>query len=161
MIEGIVPGGQTGADLGALRAARAAGIATGGWAPKGWLVESDDGRRDVPAPWLAEYGLVECPEPGYAARRRRNVHDADAALLFGDVTSAGSRGLIRDCRELGKAWVHVQSGTVTPREVIAWLGETPHVRVLMVAGNRESKAPGIGGRVERFLEVVFHRLARG
>ncbi len=35
MIERILTGGQTGADQAALRAARAAGIATGGWAPKG------------------------------------------------------------------------------------------------------------------------------
>jgi hypothetical protein len=28
----------------------------------------------------------------------------------------------------------------------------------MVAGNRESKSPGIGDRVERFLGVVFWRL---
>jgi hypothetical protein len=67
MIGRIVTVGQTGADQAALRAARAAGIPTGGWAPKGWLVESDDGRRNVPAPWLTEYGLAECPEPGYAA----------------------------------------------------------------------------------------------
>ena len=30
---------------------------------------------------------------------------------------------------------------------------------LLIAGNRESKSPGIGLRVERFLTVVFRRLA--
>jgi hypothetical protein len=111
--------------------------------------------------WLADFGLLECPDPGYAARRRRNVGDTDAALLFGDATSPGSRGLIRDCRELGKGWVHVEPGTVTPREVIAWIREAPHVKTLLVAGNRESRSPGIGGRVERFLGVVLRQLARG
>jgi hypothetical protein len=41
MLTRVVSGDQTGADQGGLRAARAAGIPTGGWAPKGWLVESD------------------------------------------------------------------------------------------------------------------------
>jgi hypothetical protein len=35
------------------------------------------------------------------------------------------------------------------------------VRVLNVAGNRESRAPGIGARVERFLADVFRRLGHG
>jgi hypothetical protein len=30
----------------------------------------------------------------------------------------------------------------------------------MVAGNRESKYPGIGERAERFLRVVFRRIAQ-
>ena len=51
----VVSGGQTGADQAGLRAARAAGIETGGWAPKGW--ETEEG----PAPWLSDYGLKECP----------------------------------------------------------------------------------------------------
>jgi hypothetical protein len=33
-----------------------------------------------------------------------------------------------------------------------------HVHVLLVAGNRESKSPGIGDRVERFLGAVFRQL---
>jgi hypothetical protein len=35
------------------------------------------------------------------------------------------------------------------------------VRVLNVAGNRESVSPRIGARVERFMGAVFRRLARG
>ena len=46
-------GGQTGADQGGLRAARACGIPTGGWAPRGWQTE------DGPCPALANFGLVE------------------------------------------------------------------------------------------------------
>jgi hypothetical protein len=133
-VEKVISGGQTGADQGALRAARAAGIATGGWAPAGWETEAG------PAPWLAGFGLVECPEPGYAARRRRNVQDADAVLLFGDASSPGSRGLIRDCRERAKGWVNVEPGVETPRMIVEWIRESPYVKTLMVAGNRESKS---------------------
>ena len=55
MIDKVVTGGQAGADQGALRAARAAGIATGGYALAGWVTEAG------PAPWLAFFGLVELP----------------------------------------------------------------------------------------------------
>jgi hypothetical protein len=41
--------------------------------------------------------------------------------------------------------------------VVYWIREKG-VRVLNVAGNRESSAPGIGVRVERFLGAVFRQL---
>jgi len=121
--------------------------------------------RGRPAPWLAEWGLTECQEGEaeagrYRARRRRCVRDCHAALLFGDITSPGSRGLIRDCRALGKPWVHVQDRGTTPRQVVAFLAEAPHVKVPLVAGNREGRNPGVGEPVERFLSVVFRSLAR-
>jgi hypothetical protein len=53
---------------------------------------------------------------------------------------------------------------VTPNEVVlasdvvAWLRRNPQIKRLNVAGNRESKNPGIGERVERFLMVVFKRV---
>lgn len=43
----VISGGQTGADFGALLAARDCGIETGGWAPKGWLREKQ-GRIMMP-----------------------------------------------------------------------------------------------------------------
>jgi hypothetical protein len=85
MLTKVISGGQTGADQGGLRAAQAAGIATGGWAPKGWLTESPDGRRDVATPQLADFGLVECPEPGYPARTAANARESDGTPWFGDV----------------------------------------------------------------------------
>jgi hypothetical protein len=44
--------------------------------------------------------------------------------------------------------------------VVAWI-VAHEVRMLNVAGNRESEAPGIGARVERFLADVFRRLGHG
>src|SRR4051812_19004074 len=83
----IISGGQTGVDQAGLRAARVVGLATAGWAPKGWLVERPDGRGEVSAPWLAEWGLTECGEPGYPARRKRNVRYSDATILLGRADS--------------------------------------------------------------------------
>jgi predicted Rossmann-fold nucleotide-binding protein len=79
----VVSGGQTGVDQAALRAARAAGFETGGFAPQGWATEAG------PAPWLAEYGLVECRVGGYPARTFENVRVADATLWIGPAGSPG------------------------------------------------------------------------
>ena len=87
---------------------------------------------------------------------RREADDLERAL--GDLASPGARGLVRDCHELGKPWVHVQAGISTPR-IVAMFLRSARVQVVMVAGNRESRAPGIGDRVESFLGVVLDRLA--
>ncbi|HME98544.1 MAG TPA: putative molybdenum carrier protein, partial [Terriglobia bacterium] len=56
----IISGGQTGADMGGLLAARELGIETGGMAPKGWLTEN--GPEEV---LLRSFGLSECEEEGF------------------------------------------------------------------------------------------------
>jgi hypothetical protein len=161
MISRVTSGGQSGVDQAALRAAKASGLETGGWAALGWMTE------DGPAPWLADYGLVECPEPGYAARRRRNVLDAHVLLLFGDKNSKGALGLMRDWESVGrhKPMLWVEPGIETPRGITKYLRSLETGRnkpsVLFVAGNRESGWPGIGERTERFLIAVFRQLARG
>jgi len=72
----IISGGQTGADQGGLIAARELGIPSGGTAPKDWLTESGSNEQ-----LLRSFGLVECAEPGYDARTRKNVVDSDGTLL--------------------------------------------------------------------------------
>jgi|LNFM01.1.fsa_nt_gb hypothetical protein len=144
----VVSGGQTGADQAGLRAAKAAGIETGGWAPKGW--ETEEG----PASWLGEYGLTECPKEGYPARTDANARDSDATLWFGSSDSSGYRATIRGCRRHKKPYLLVEEGITRPSEVRAWL-EAHQVETLNVAGNRESKNPGLGERVETFLARLF------
>jgi hypothetical protein len=56
----VVSGGQTGVDRAALDAARDAGLAVGGWCPRGRRAE--DGR--IPA----GYPLEETPSPRYPQR---------------------------------------------------------------------------------------------
>ena len=73
---------------------------------------------------------------------------------------AGSRGgdaTIKACRELGRSCLHVEDGSTRPSHVAGWIVEHK-IRVRNVAGNRESKAQGIGDCVERFLASVFHWL---
>jgi hypothetical protein len=155
MIERIITGGQTGADQGAWRAAKAYGIPTGGWLPRGFLTE------DGPRPEFAElYGAQEHASADYAVRRAANVQDCDAALLFGDRESKGSKGLIKDCRHFAKPWVWVEPGITTPRHVAGFLAENRHIKILLVAGNRESASPEIGVRTEVFMGRVFALLEK-
>jgi hypothetical protein len=85
--------------------------------PLGWLVESGDGRRDVVAPWLADYGLVEGPEPGYRARTFANARDSDGTLSFGSEDSPGAVATSRACRQLGRPVLHVEKGVTRPANV--------------------------------------------
>lgn len=153
-VERIISGGQTGADQAALRAARACGIPTGGRAPKGWATE------DGPAPWLADYGLIEHPDPGYPARTEANARDSDATLWLGSMDSSGYRATARACTRHRRPMLVVYPG-MTPSEALAWLERLPSVATLSVAGNRESVNPGIGGRAERWLTALFRRFKMG
>jgi hypothetical protein len=95
------------------------------------------------------------------------VKDAETMILIGDQKTPGSIGLLDDWRTIGKSrsFVWVEPDVSTPREIIGFLRNVRHdrrqVRTVLVAGNRESKYPGIGERSERFLTAVFRRLARG
>lgn len=164
MLAKVISGGQTGADQGALRAAKAAGIPTGGFAPLGWLTE------DGPAPWLDDgFGLCELQWGGYPERTRENVREATGLVWFGNPYSPGGKLTLSCCHDRGVPYFVVLDWS-TPRDVADWIhghlieGETGPV-VLMVAGNRESKSPGIGARVEKFMSEVFRflkeDLARG
>ncbi|MGC1722334.1 MAG: putative molybdenum carrier protein, partial [Isosphaeraceae bacterium] len=64
----------------------------------------------------------------------------------------------RICRQRSRMECPDRAGLSTPRHIAEFIREA-RVRVLMVAGNRESKQPGIGEGVERFLLVVFRALA--
>jgi hypothetical protein len=155
----IISGGQTGTDQAALRAAHAAGIPTGGYVPRGFLTE------DGPNPGLADFGLVEAPLASYPARTRLNVALADAVLWFGDPASPGGKLTLSSCRAKGIPCL-VMRESITPEYAARWLlayvfpGREGGV-TLLVAGNRESSAPGIGARVEAFLGRTLGLLREG
>lgn len=141
----IVTGGQRGADQGALRAAKALGIQTGGVAPRGYKTEAG------PAHFLKHvYGLTESWSPKYSTRTAQNVADAHATVLVGDLSAPGSLITWRLVVASGKPYIV----NPTPYALAEWadynttilFGEslTPVPQlVLNVAGNRASGNPGI------------------
>ncbi len=141
-------GGQTGVDRAALDAALASGLAVGGWCPAGRWAE--DGR--VPE----AYPLVETPEADPAQRTAWNVRDSDATLALVRGEPRGGTALAVACsRRTGRPLLVVDlDAAPTAAEIAAWLARTG-VRVLHVAGPRESEAPGIRTAAEALLRRVL------
>ena len=140
----IVSGGQTGVDRGALDAAIGAGIAHGGWCPRGRLAE--DGR--IPD----RYELLETDSPDYATRTQQNVVDSDATLiLFRGRLSGGSELTRRLAKKHGRPHFVVDMDDAPQTEEIRrWL-LAHRVEVLNVAGPRESQHPGIAALAREFV----------
>lgn len=149
----VISGGQTGADQGGLLAARELGIATGGTAPQGWTTETGADEQ-----LLRGFGLIECIEPGYDARTRKNVLEADGTMLVGSYATGGSALTAAIAAEARKPFFHVPFPATTKgrdvedhsRKVQQWLDHF-QIRVLNIAGNRESQNPGIQEFTRRFL----------
>lgn len=74
----VISGGQIGADIAALRAAKEVGYETGGWMPKEFLT------RNGPKPeYKDEFGMLETHDGGYPERTRLNVTTSDVTLRYG------------------------------------------------------------------------------
>jgi hypothetical protein len=149
----VVSGGQTGVDRAALDAAREAGLAVGGWCPRGRRAE--DGR--IPA----RYPLEETPSPRYPQRTAWNVRDCDATLVLARGTPRGGTALtVRVAAAAGRPLLVVDlDASPDPATVVAWLSARAVV-VLNVAGPRESENPGIARQAGEFLGAVFSALGR-
>jgi hypothetical protein len=147
----IVSGGQTGADRAALDVARELGIDSSGWCPKGRRAE--DGVIPV------HYPLEETPSRDYPQRTEWNVRDSDATLVLTLGTpDRGTALTLRLAARAGKPHLALDLGrNPNPSVAIAWL-ERHRVKVLNVAGPRESRAPGIGPAVASFLHSLLSQL---
>jgi hypothetical protein len=150
----VISGGQTGADQAGLRAAKKAGIPTGGYMPWGYLTEAGYD------PSLAvEFGLEEHPDPTYSPRTRKNIEAASFVIWFGDLGSPGAKLTCRLAREASKVVLDVTTPSdVSVKTVALWINEMSKKfenPILMVAGNRERGNLGIGQWVETFLDDVF------
>jgi hypothetical protein len=148
----IVAGGQTGADQAGLDWAIAHGILHGGWCPKGR--RSEDGPIDL------RYELNETPRAHYLERTEWNVRDSDATLIFtlDSGLDGGSKKTVEFCKKLGKPWLHFRTG-VDPKFVGKFLKHYD-VKILNIAGKRESSAPGIGKMVMEVLNEVLEVSAK-
>lgn len=147
-IHRIVSGGQTGVDRGALDAAIESGIDHGGWCPRGR--QAEDGR--IPD----RYRMKETDSKEYWVRTERNVIDSDGTLiLYRGQLRGGTLFTFRMTQKHQKPnlVVDLRDGP-DPDVVRRWLDEH-QVRVVNVAGPRESSCPGIAHQAQTFLRRVF------
>ena len=150
MIEKIVSGGQTGVDRAALNIALALGINCGGWCPKG--------RRAEDGVIPSRYPLSECDDRRYQIRTEKNVLDSDATLILMLGALSGGTALtarLANRHERPLCLFDLNDpADVTP--ILSWM-DNHAIRILNVAGPRESQRPGIGARAYEVLGLLFER----
>lgn len=141
----IISGGQTGADRGALEAARDLGLRRGGWAPAGWRAE------DGVIPVEYRLNMLESASSAYPVRTRANVEASGGTLIlsFGALTEeSGSMLTARLARRVLKPLLHIELPRLCgptqfqTERVRGWL-RYRCIETLNVAGPRESREPGI------------------
>ena len=147
----VVTGGQTGVDRAALDTALAWRLPVGGWCPLGRRAE--DGRI------AARYPLKETPLPTYAQRTAWNVRDSDGTLILGRrACSPGTNRTFLAAEEAQKPLLRIDLAQDPATEKAPpWLAEHK-IKILNIAGPRESEAPGIYTVACKFLDELFGRL---
>ncbi len=151
MLTKIISGGQTGADRAALDFAIKQNIPHGGRVPKGRIAE--DGR--IPD----RYQLREMHSSSYSARTEQNVKDADGTLIISHGRLRGGSSYTGSmARKHKRPLLHLDMDRLEVHEaaerVQEWL-EANHIRVLNVAGPRQSTDPDIYDTTMRVLEATL------
>ena len=150
----IISGGQTGVDRGGLDAAIALGLQHGGWCPLGRRAE--DGR-------IPDYYRLDPTESAdYAVRTERNVIDSDGTLILCRGALSGGTMLTRDFAARQDKPFHVvdlfEFDDETVESAVAavarWIVDH-QIRVLNVAGPRESQNRGVALAAKTFLLRLF------
>ena len=140
----IVSGGQTGVDRAALDVALALSMDCGGWCPRG--------RRAEDGPLDDRYPLRETPLRRYDQRTDWNVRDSNGTLILYRARLHGGTRLTwvrarqrqRPCRLVDLD----RDPGIEP--VMEWV-RRHRIRILNVAGPRESSHPGVYDRARAFL----------
>lgn len=150
MIKKLVSGGQTGADRAALDIAIRHGFSHGGWCPKG--------RKAEDGPLGGQYLLTETPSASYLQRTEWNVRDTDGTVVFtlSKEVTGGSLRTIEFARKHRKPCAHIsRAGNYQPAEALQRFVAEHGIKVLNVAGSRESKEPGLHQWVIDVIEDAF------
>jgi len=135
-------------DRAALDVALELGLPCGGWCPRG--------RRAEDGPLDARYPLQETPWDGYPQRTEWNVRDSDGTLILTRGKPDRGTALTIELAERYRKPFHVVdlTGEANVGAVHAWV-LTQQMRVLNVAGPRESSCPGIYEQAVQFLRKLF------
>jgi hypothetical protein len=153
----IRSGGQTGADIAGVMAAKVCGLPTSGWLPKGWLTQ------DGPKPQYAKlFNMQEHYAKAYPPRTYANVKDSDATIRFAtNFDSSGERCTLKAIKSYGKPYLDIHPkeplGVFDHKDVANWIRDN-NIRKLNVAGNAKRTSPHIGIFTFNYLIEVFTEL---
>lgn len=161
MITKIISGFQTGADIGAIKAAKDNAVETGGWIPKGY--KTLDGSR----PTYADlYNAKQHSSANYASRTWDNILDSDGTLrIAGNFNSAGEKctlnGIKAHCKpycDLNVAdWIGLSREdkvSLVGKIIFSWILKNK-IQILNVAGNSEKTYPGIEAITYEVVEILL------
>ena len=134
----IVTGGQAGVDRAAMDVALSKKLPLRGWCPQGRAAE--DGEI------AAKYPLQECSSEDPALRTELNVIDSDATLIITEDSPQDGTPLTEECcthyqRPFYSIDLFKDLENDTISEFNRWI-EANNVRILNIAGPRESHRPG-------------------
>ena len=151
IIDKIISGGQTGVDRAALDAAIRLDITCAGWCPLGRWAE--DGEIDE------RYPLQETESPDPAERTSLNVAESDGTLVLADDgLDEGSMLTVQYAQKIGKPCLIFDfKGQGHVSDVRDWIAQDD-IKILNVAGGRESTSPGIYELSIGFLTELFGSL---
>jgi hypothetical protein len=143
-----VSGGQTGVDRAALDVSLERGLPCGGWCPQG--------RRAEDGPIDPRYPLTETPSPDYPQRTEWNVRDADGTPVLTRGRPKGGTALtVAVAKRLAKPYLVVNLNKRPAVKKVRDWAAGHQVRVLNVAGPRESENPGIYEQAVQFLRQLL------
>lgn len=151
----VISGGQIGADIAGLRAAKRAGLETGGWMTFGYQT------LDGPKPEYHDmYGIIDIGSTKYSLRTRYNVRDSDLTIRFAyNFDSPGERCTLKAIQDYNKPHYDVRL-ELNPLRVDGWhsgfvvsLLSEEKINTVNIAGNASSM---IEDFVEQFLLDCFH-----
>ena len=135
-------------DRAALDVALALKIPCGGWCPNGRLAE--DGPLDP------KYPLKETPDSTYSQRTEWNVRDSDGTLiLYRNDLSGGTSLTVELATQYRKPHLILDlSQHPLPTTFLKW-SQKKQIKILNVAGPRESGALNIHNQASIFLRTAF------
>jgi hypothetical protein len=148
----VVTGGQTGADRAAMDFALQYNLPMRGWCPKG--------RASEAGAIEGKYPLQETGFDDPAVRTEMNVIDSDATLVLTVGKPTDGTPLTERCartydRPLLTLDLSAEPGSSAVQEFRAWI-EDNSIRILNIAGPRESHAPGqVYAGTLRWLEALL------
>lgn len=151
LVQKIISGGQTGVDRAALDFALEQKISCGGFCPKGRLAE--DGT--IPQ----HYPLTETETDVYEERTELNVLNSDGTLIITPALplTGGTLYTQEFAEQISKpCFIFLIEKNLLEQKIkfYKWLSENK-IRILNVAGPRESTNPGISGKSKSILEMTL------